>query len=95
MDILIRLHLPYVTSYTLGDPQLEQNFPLFFVPQEQIQSAEGLGEPQLEQNLQLFTVPQEQVQSVEGLGEPQFAQNLPLFTVPQEQVHPPVWGAAC
>ena len=61
MDILIRVNLPYFTSYERGEPQFEQNFPLFFVPQEQIQSAEGLGEPQLEQKFPLFTAPQEQV----------------------------------
>ena len=41
---------------------MEQNLPVFTVPQEQVQLPAGFGDPQLEQNLPVFTVPQEQVQ---------------------------------
>ena len=69
-------------------PQLEQNLPLFTVPQSQVHSPAGAGLPQFEQNLPVFFVPHSHVHSfaLTGAGLPQFAQNLPVLPVcPQEQ----------
>ena len=60
--------------YGRGFPQFWQNFPLFFVPQEQTQSPAGRGLPQFWQKRPVFCVPQEQVHAPPagaGFGLPQ------------------------
>ncbi len=47
--------------YGLGDPQFEQNFPLFTVPHWHVQSLEGAGLPQLLQNFPVLTWPHSHV----------------------------------
>ena len=53
-----------------GDPQLEQNLPVFSAPQEHFHTfaGAGLGEPQLEQKFPLFLFPQEQVQPLAAVA---------------------------
>ena len=54
----------------MGFPHSEQNFPVFTVPQEQVQLAAGAGcgLPHSEQNFPVFTAPQEQVQPAAALA---------------------------
>ena len=70
-------------------PQLGQNFPVFFWPQEQVQlpSSAGLGLPHSGQNLPVTVAPQEHFQPFTGWGSGFFAphsgQNLPVAVAPQ------------
>ena len=75
-------------------PQFVQKFPLFTVPQVQVQSVAGAGflAPQLVQKLPVFEAPQEQfhvlVLAGAGFFAPQLEQNAPPVTyAPQVQVH--------
>ena len=68
---------------------MQQNFPSFVAPQEQVHSFAGAGFPQLLQNLPLLIAPHAHNHPsgafCSGLGLPQLLQNLPVFVVPQEQ----------
>lgn len=60
----------YYPIYALGFPHSLQNFPVFTMPQAQVQGplATGFGPPHSEQNFPAFTVPQAQVQDPEAFA---------------------------
>ena len=62
-------HLYWGTPAGFFAPQLGQNFPLFTLPQEQVQPSAGLGAPHSTQNFPVFPfTPQEQVQPADAAG---------------------------
>ena len=69
---------------------MQQNFPSFVAPQEQVHSFAGAGFPQLLQNLPLLIAPHAHNHPsgafCSGFGLPQLLQNLPVLDAPQEQV---------